>query len=116
METNMQTMRIGLKGLLLGALGVAVGSGLASAHPAANDFWTHMGPGGWMGGSLGWIWMLIWMLVPIALIVGLVYLLRPRATTSGSERPDQAMETLRKRYARGEIDDAEYDTRRTRLS
>ena len=37
--------------------------------------------------------MVIWMLVPIALIVGLVYLLRPRGTTAGSEPTDHALET-----------------------
>jgi len=54
-----------MTGLLVGALGVVVGSGLASAHPGTSDWWTHMGSGGWMGGTLGWLWMLIWMLVPI---------------------------------------------------
>lgn len=115
MKTNAQTIRTGMTGLLVGALGVVVGSGLASAHPGTSDWWTHMGSGGWMGGTLGWLWMLIWMLVPIALIVGLVYLLRPRAT-SDAEQTDHALEALRERYARDEIDDEEDETRRMRLS
>ena len=105
-----------MTGLLVGVLGVVVGSGLVSAHPGTNDWWTHMGSGGWMGGTLGWLWMLIWMLIPIALIVGLVYLLRPRATTSETEGTDHALEALREQYARGEIDDEEYETRLMRLS
>lgn len=117
MKTNMQTTRTGMMRLLFGALGVTVGSELVSAHPATNDWWTHMGSGGLMGGSLGWLWMFIWMLVPIALIVILVYLLWPHETSmSRSVGTDHAVETLRERYARGEIDDEEYETRRARLS
>ncbi|PSP41943.1 hypothetical protein BRC68_13345 [Halobacteriales archaeon QH_6_64_20] len=116
MATNGRTIRTGMVRLLLSVLGIAIGSGLVSAHPGTNDRWHHMGPGSWMGGSLGWLWMVIWMLVPIALIVGLVYLLRPRGTTAGSEPTDHALETLREQYARGEIDDEEYETRRERLS
>ena len=116
MKMNGHTIRTGTTELLVGALGIALGSGLASAQPDAADWWYHMGPGnGWMG-SIGWLWMLIWMLVPIVLIVGLVYLLRPRMTTAGSEGTDHALETLGERYARGEIDDEEYETRRARLS
>lgn len=116
MKTNMQTIRIGTIRLLLGALGVTIGSGLVSAHPSTNNWWYHMGPGSWVGGSLGWLWMVVWMLAPIALIVGLVYLLRPRGPTAGLDGTDRALEALRERYARGEIDDEEYEDRRARLS
>jgi uncharacterized membrane protein len=56
------------------------------------------------------------MLVPIALIAGLVYRFRPRATISGTEGTDHALEALRERYARSEIDGEEYETRRANLS
>lgn len=68
----------------------------------------------WDGG-MGWAWFglmhLAWWLV---LIVGAV--LAVRALLGGRwGRRDSALEILRERYARGEIDEAEYEQRRKLL-
>lgn len=76
-----------------------------------------MGP--WMHGSGwdGWGWMLGWHLLgwalTVVLVVGVVVLL----TRSGSARDTRsnAESILAERYARGEIDTEEFETRRRAL-
>jgi putative membrane protein len=68
------------------------------------------GMGGW-----GWIYMSLGTLV-FVVVIGLVVWLLVRATgTSGGNRPavagDSAREILAQRYARGEIDEQEYQQR-----
>ena len=71
-----------------------------------------MGEGGWW---LGWVFMLlVWLLV----LGGVVALAKWIFGTSfganrGSDR--RAIEILRERYARGEIDKAEFDQKRRDL-
>lgn len=67
----------------------------------------------WMG--LGWIF---WLAV-IGLVVWLIVrALDRRGATRGEQSPSElsAQETLRQRYARGEIDAATYEQMRERLS
>lgn len=75
---------------------------------------------GWMGGMSGWsaLWMLVWLGLVVAIPLGVAYLLltRESADTGTTTTEDTAMATLRERYARGEIDDDEYETMRSRLS
>jgi len=72
-----------------------------------------MGDGGgmWFGGGFMW---LFW----IALIVILVWIIKA-ATDAGSQNKNNAdespLEILKKRYARGEIDEQEYERRRKEL-
>jgi putative membrane protein len=83
-------------------------------------WWSHMdGWSGWAGA--GWGWMAVGHLLWWALIVvGIVALLRwtlghgphgrpPEGPPAG---PDRALEALRERFARGEIDAEEYESRR----
>ena len=60
---------------------------------------------GWMmtGGWLG--------LVLVALLVGLLVYLVARGTGRGEPRANSALEVLRTRFARGEIDRSEYEER-----
>lgn len=77
--------------------------------------WDHMG--GW-GVLWGWLFLALMMVGLVVLVVVLVRLLGDRG-----QRPDyvpppdrsRAREVLDERYARGEIDHAEYDERRRRL-
>ena len=81
----------------------------------------HMGPemmGQWGMGGLGMIFMMaFWIL----LIVGLVFLIKwlvqatrgGRDTVHGSSR---ALEILKERYARSEIDKAEFDAKKRDLA
>ena len=80
------------------------------------------GPFGGFGGfGAGWLyWMagvaiivLFWGLVIAAIVLGIRWLIRAdrRGRAEGPATPD-ALEILRQRYARGEIDEAEYERRR----
>lgn len=76
--------------------------------------WDHMG--GW-GMVWGWLFLALLIVGLVVLVVVLVRLLsargqRPDDSPSGHSR---AREVLDERYARGEIDDTEYDERRRRL-
>ena len=70
------------------------------------------GSGMWFGGGFMWIF---WIL----LIVVIVWVIKA-ATDSGtgnnnSHSEESPLEILKKRYARGEIDEAEYERRRKEL-
>lgn len=73
------------------------------------------------GIAIAWIvWLLIvalfWGLVVAAIVLGIRWLIRAdrRGSHEGPATPD-ALEILRQRYARGEIDEAEYERRRAVL-
>ena len=83
-----------------------------------------MGPGGGagMGGAMPWgtagagfglVWPLVLLGLVVAAFVAGVYLLR-RLDADRTADSD-ALTVLRGRYARGEIDDEEFQRRRTRL-
>ena len=74
----------------------------------------HYGGGlaiGWIFGIL--IMVLFWGLVIAAIVLGIRWLVRAdrRGSHEGPATPD-ALELLRERYARGEIDEAEYERRK----
>ncbi len=77
------------------------------------------------GGSWGWgpmlIGMTLMLLFWVAVIFVVVYAIRTfghdgRARHGGDPAEDRALATLRERYARGEIDHAEYEERRRMLT
>ena len=80
-----------------------------------------MGYYGYGMGAFGWIGMLLfWALI----IIGIVYLVRhlnlqnsgqEAGKRSSSRETDSAMEILRERFARGEIDKEEFEERRRGL-
>jgi len=83
----------------------------------------YQGPWGWhynmMGGGWG-IFMFIFMLIFLGLIIGAVVLLvRYLSPHSPQSRPkissEDALEILRRRYARGEIQKAEFEEKRKDL-
>ena len=75
-----------------------------------------MHPGWWMWGAGGVVMMLMmlvfWGLVIAGLVLGIRWLARQRR----DERTDRALDILRERYARGEINKEEFDARRRDLS
>ncbi|MBI2329121.1 MAG: SHOCT domain-containing protein [Chloroflexi bacterium] len=77
-----------------------------------------MGPG-MMGGYGTMFFMPVLWIVVIGLIVwAVVAAVRPGAfggADSASSRPDSALEVLKKRYARGEIDKKEYEEKKKDL-
>lgn len=76
----------------------------------------------WGNGSgygMGWVSWILMALAMIALwgviIVGLLALFRPRRSDRSELRGTTAQQLLDERYARGEIDDDEYHSRRKTL-
>lgn len=68
------------------------------------------GLGGWW--LIGMGMMVLFLIAVVALVIWVMRSLFPRQTRTGY---DQALETLRQRYARGEINAAEYEQARARL-
>jgi putative membrane protein len=74
------------------------------------------------GGGMGIEWVVVliivffWGLVIAAIVLGIRWLIRAdrRGSHEAPATPD-ALEILRQRYARGEIDEAEYERRRAVL-
>ncbi len=74
------------------------------------------GYGGWghWGGWLGPVFMLVFWALAITGVVFLVrYLLRQGR---GADREDSALEMLKRRYARGEIEKEEFEAKRRDLT
>ena len=79
-----------------------------------------MGPGmmNW-GYGMGWGWSIIMMVFWIAVIVGIIFLIRWVVLSTDSRRETRAegsaMEILRNRYARGEINKDEFGEKKKDL-
>ena len=65
------------------------------------------------GGAWGALWMLLLLALTVLGGVALARALLPRSR--GHEHEDVALDVLRSRFARGEIDEAEYRHRRATL-
>jgi len=92
-------------------------TGPAAAHAGDDGAHHHdgwMGTHGGMGWGMGW-WG--WFLWPALLLLGGVaaYALLSSAGGSGDSPSDDALSALRERYARGDIDDEEFERRRQTL-
>lgn len=72
--------------------------------------------GGWWGGVGAWHGVLFWGVIVVMLLVLAGFLAAPIRSRDRARRhePD-AQELLRRRYARGEIDRAEYRRKRADL-
>ncbi|MFC6719010.1 SHOCT domain-containing protein [Natrialbaceae archaeon GCM10025810] len=76
--------------------------------------WGHMGSGAWGDTGAAWMWVLM-SVVPLAVVLGIGYLLYRAVRQSGTQRTDAALEELRSAYARGDLTDEEFEERRERL-
>ena len=82
--------------------------------------WGH-GPGMMGGGyGMGWFGGIIMIAFWIAVIVGIILLIRwliisTRTTSYGTGSGESALEILKKRYARGEIDKQEFEEKKRDL-
>lgn len=75
---------------------------------------THMSNGMWSGTG-GWVAWLVAMLVPLLVLVGIGYVAYRLLGSYDSQRSDDAIEELRRAYARGDISDEEFENRLERL-
>ncbi len=85
----------------------------ALAQWGNNQGW-HMGPGmmgGWGGGWFGGIFMIIfWILILVGLVLLIKWLIQStNRRQSGDAGGNRALEILKERYARGEIDRNEFE-------
>ena len=105
----------GMAGRILGVLnGVSIPV-VASAQERPYDFWG-MHPMWGMWGAWGFGMMLMMLVFWGLIIVGLVLGIRWLVGQGRESRSDTAMDILRQRYARGEIDKEEFEARKRDLS
>ncbi len=69
------------------------------------------GGGMWFGGGFGWIF---WIVVIVA-VVWIIKAVSGNNSVSHKPAEDDPLEILKKRYARGEIDEQEYEHKRKEL-
>ena len=77
----------------------------------------HMGPGMMDGWGMGWLGMIFNIVFWVLILVGLVFLIRwliqsgrDRADQSGGGRGSRALDIVKERYARGEIDKQQFES------
>ena len=104
----------GIAGRLLGVLAGSSMPVAAWAQERPYDFWG-MHPMWGMWGAWGFGMMLMMLVFWGLIIVGLVLGIRWLVSQGHESRSDTAMDILRQRYARGEIDKEEFEARRRDL-
>jgi putative membrane protein len=92
----------------------------ALAQWGNNQGW-HMGPGMMGVGGMGWFGGIFMIVFWILILVGLVFFIKWLILSTGSGRAggggsNRTHEILKERYARGEIDQVEFETMETNLS
>jgi putative membrane protein len=92
----------------MGAGGMMAYGGMMGGYGYySNQIGTLPGYGGMMGG-FGWVWMIVGLLGLIALVGVVVYLLTRNSKQQTISTDNNALNTLKQRYARGEITREEY--------
>jgi len=105
-----------IRSLALMALGSApaftASIALAQAGPGYHDH--HMWGGEWHGWAFGPLMMVFWLIVVVGAVLLVLRMLRAAGSDGhrqGKPGPD-AIDILRERFAKGEIDAAEFEERR----
>ena len=87
----------------------------AFAQERSNEWGWGMHPMRWMGGAWGIGMMFMMFFFWILIIAGLVIGIRWLVSETKERRGDTALEILRQRYARGEINKEEFEARKRDL-
>jgi putative membrane protein len=95
------------------------GNALAQWPGRGYDEWGH-GPGMMGGYGGGWVGGILMVIFWIAVIIGIIFLIRwlvqsTSAGGHGARSEESALEILKKRYARGEIDKKEFEQKKKDL-
>jgi putative membrane protein len=88
----------------------------AADAQARGEWWWGDHPMGWMWGGYGIVMMLMMLLFWGAVIAAIVVGIRWLAGQGRPVRRDAALDILRERYARGEINREEYEQRKRDLT
>jgi putative membrane protein len=110
MISNKSLRLTSLAGIVMYLLMPAV----ALAQRGRYEDW-HMGPGMMGGWGMGWFGGIFMIIFWILILVGLVFLIKwlIQTTSSGKSRENggsRALEILRERYARGDIDKTQFES------
>ena len=98
---------------LVAVVVVLAATGPVAAHAGDDGAHHHdgvMGSHGGMGWGMGWGAWLLWPALLLGGVAAYALLVRARADSS-----DDALSALREQYARGDIDDEEFERRRQTL-
>src|SRR5215475_13192895 len=108
---KISTKRVAQGSVVLTANLYPVSSALAQGR--MHEWSWEMHPVWWWGWGLGMMVMMLlfWVLVIVGLVAGIRWLLGQ----TKSARADSALEILRQRYARGEINKEEFDAKKKDL-
>jgi len=101
---------------LVGLTGAWLVPGTTAAQERAYEWWWEIHPMGWMWGAWGIGTMLIMLAFWGVVIVGLVLGIRWLVSQGKESQSDSALEVLRQRYARGEINKDEFEAKKRDFS
>lgn len=113
-DTRLLTIVLAIIGALVVLPVLFMGFGMMGTGPMMGGMWGHET---WASGTVsGWMLLVsaLFRFLFLAAILGAGYLVY-RSITERDRDSDQALETLRLAYARGELSDEEYETRREAL-
>jgi putative membrane protein len=113
---NSLALRFGAALFLLSVFSVSE----SHAQWRGNSDW-HMGPGMMNGWGMGWFGGIFMIIFWVLIIVGLIFLIKwlvqnaNSKSQSSSSSPSRALDILKERYARGEIDKQEFEEKKRDL-
>jgi len=105
-------MRKGIMAVLVPALALGAMPAVADVANGGYGYHPMMGWGGWF---MGPVMLLLFVAILIGGLVVAARLLGWHPAGGGAAASDRALSILRERFARGEIDQAEYEARRRTL-
>jgi|AntRauMinimDraft_4_1070384.scaffolds.fasta_scaffold00114_8 putative membrane protein len=102
--------------LTVGGVLVAATTTASAAAAGGHHHGGGMGAGTWGFGGGMWLWGLLWMAVLLAVVVLAVRAVSGRGRDGDRSQANRRPEdVLRERYARGDLDDDEFERRRETL-